>query len=39
MCRFSQSLHRIREKSLESLNESGDQRGYVYLKDRQHETK
>jgi hypothetical protein len=34
--RSSQSLHRIRERSLEGLKDFGDQQGCVSLKDRQH---
>jgi hypothetical protein len=36
MRRFSQLLHQIRGRSIENLNESGDQRSCVSLKDRQH---
>jgi hypothetical protein len=31
LCRSSQSLYRIRERSLEGLNESDDQRGCISL--------
>jgi hypothetical protein len=34
LCRYSQSLHRIRGKLLESLKEFGDQRGCVSLENR-----